>query len=115
MKAKAKADKFTAKATAIRVEMESVLVKAGESNAAVTFDDVKITMKRAENYSIPAAAFTDIITTLPKDAFKLLFNTSYKLKKARYDELSDGKMKKAIKKHLTIKPSPLSVSVKEIE
>lgn len=113
LKAKKQLQKATAKEWNLRQQVETQMIKAKEDKHIYLVGDENITFTRRKNYSIPKAAIVDIQTRIPKDVFNSAFTTSYKLKAAVYDNLS-GDCKKAITDHLTIKDSPLSVSIKEI-
>jgi len=113
-KAKRKLQKIQAKEKGLRDQIEAILVKQNKDKEVFTSDDTQITFTRNQHYSIPKAAIPDIKINIPKDTFNDLFTTSYTLKKAVYDNMKDSDCQKVVKKHLTIKPSPLSVKVKEL-
>ena len=111
-KTKSKLQKVQAKEIDLRLQIDLLLAQGKLSTVAVIDDMDKITFTRAENYSIPKAAIPDIKGNIPKETFDDTFTISYKIKPAVYDKLS-GDCKDVIKKHLTIKPAPLRVTVKE--
>ena len=112
-KAKDKANKFDAKEFDLRLQIDTLLAQDNKQSESIVVGTSKVSFTRKLNYSIPKAAITDIKANIPKDIFTDAFTTSYSLKPAVYNELK-GKAKKIIEAHLTVKASPLSVSIKEV-
>ncbi len=123
-KAKAKLQQASAKEASLRMDIQAILVKQGADSSKVTLDhntnklntvnDVAVTFTRRKNYSIPKAAITDIRDNIKKKVFDDVFTTSYKLKPTVYEKLT-GACREKIMEHLTIKDSPLSATIKEVE
>lgn len=111
--AKAALQEAQALELSIRNSLDELLAKNELLVVKVETVTDAMTFKRNHNYSIPKAAITDIKANLPEATFNDAFTTSYKLKPAVYENLS-GECREAIEKHLVIKPSPLSVSVKPL-
>jgi len=114
-KAKSKLQRVQAKEQDLRLQLNAILTKLGNDKMIIQLEETqeKVTFTRNKNYSIPKASIPDIKTRIPETTFNEAFTTSYKLKPAVYNSLS-GKCKQAITDHLTIKDSPLSITIKEL-
>ena len=113
LKAKSKLSEAQAAETAAKNDLDLALAKINSDKATVTIGTKQIDMSVQQNYSIPKAAITDIQANLPKSVFSQAFTTSYRLKTSIYENLT-GDNKQVIKNHLTIKPAPLKITVKDI-
>ena len=115
LKVRSKIAKFQEKERNLRDRIESILVRENRSKETVTTASKSITFTRRQNYYIPKASIPALKEGINLETFNSLFTTSYKLKEAAYATLPiDSPCRKAIKEQLTIKPSPLNVSIKEV-
>lgn len=92
---------------------EEIMLGMEDDKLKVTVGDEIVSFTKGENHSIPKAGALDIKSNIKSDVFESVFTTSYKLKPAVYNAMS-GKAKKAIDKHLVIKPAPLKVTVNPV-
>lgn len=110
--AKLALDAARAAEMSLRSELENLMAQDKLDEFKFEDDLNTYSFKRQENYSVPAAAIPDIKAHLDEKVFESAFSVSYKLKPAIFENLT-GKPRQVIQQHLTIKPAPMSVTVKQ--